>query len=78
MNHMSIGIELVNLNDGKDPYPKAQTDALCMLIRSLKRRFPLKYITSHEFIARPKGRKSDPLNFPWDTLRDTEIPMVIR
>lgn len=78
LNHTSIGIELVNLNDGKDPYPKAQTDALCMLIRTLKRRFPLKYITSHEFIARPKGRKSDPLGFPWETLKDADLPIVIK
>lgn len=77
LNNTSIGIELVNLNDGKDPYPKAQTDALCMLIRTLERRFPLKVITSHEFIARPKGRKNDPLGFPWETLKDTGLPIVV-
>ena len=68
LNHFSIGIELVNLNDGKDPYPVAQTTALRYLILSLKRRFPLLYVTSHARVARPVGRKSDPLRFPWDRL----------
>ncbi|MBS1709632.1 MAG: N-acetylmuramoyl-L-alanine amidase [Armatimonadetes bacterium] len=77
VNHFSIGIELVNLDDGKDPYPKAQTDALCMLIRTLERRFPLKYITSHEYIARPVGRKNDPLGYPWKTLTDTGLAIVV-
>lgn len=70
LNNISIGIELVNLNDGKDPYPKAQVDALRLVILSLKRRFNLKYLTSHEAIARPLGRKSDPKNFPWKELGD--------
>jgi N-acetylmuramoyl-L-alanine amidase len=68
LNNFSIGIELVNLNDGKDPYPEAQTTALRYLIAHMKRRFPLRHITSHEYIAQPKGRKSDPKGFPWHTL----------
>ncbi len=68
VNHFSIGIELVNLNDGKDPYPESQILALRYVIAAMKRRFPLKYITSHEFIAQPKGRKSDPLGFSFEPL----------
>lgn len=70
VNNFSIGIELVNLNDGKDPYPEAQVQVLHFLIAALKHRFPLKQITSHALIAQPPGRKSDPLNFPWDRLAD--------
>src|SRR5579859_2118714 len=43
VNDFSIGIELVNLDDGIDPYPKAQVQALHNLIGALKRRFPLRY-----------------------------------
>ncbi|MFX5324550.1 N-acetylmuramoyl-L-alanine amidase, partial [Acinetobacter baumannii] len=50
LNDFSIGIELVNLNDGKDPYPEAQLMALCGIIAEMKRRFPIKQIVSHEFI----------------------------
>jgi len=39
------------------------------LIGHLKVRFPeIKYITSHEFVAVPRGRKPDPKNFPWRQL----------
>jgi len=68
LNDFSLGIELVNLNDGKDPYPEAQTTALRFLIGAMRRRFDLKVITSHEHVALPHGRKSDPLNFPWKEL----------
>jgi N-acetylmuramoyl-L-alanine amidase len=75
VNHYSVGIELVNLNDGKDPYPQAQLDALHAIITVLKRRHPIKQLTSHEFIAKPFGRKNDPMNFPWDSLKDLGLPM---
>ncbi len=75
VNDWSIGIELVNLNDGNDPYPDAQVQALRGIIASMRRRFPIKQILSHEFIARPVGRKSDPKNFPWHKLEYFGIPM---
>lgn len=75
LNNFSIGIELVNLNDGKDPYPAPQLDALRFIIATLKRRFPLKYITSHEAIARPEGRKNDPKGFPWKELEVLGLEM---
>src|SRR3569832_1317965 len=40
LNNFSIGIELVNLNDGKDPYAPAQIEVRRYLILTLKRRFP--------------------------------------
>jgi N-acetyl-anhydromuramyl-L-alanine amidase AmpD len=75
LNNFSIGIELVNLNDGKDPWPEAQVTVLKWIIAGLKRRFPLKQIVSHEFIAVPSGRKSDPTNFPWSKLESLGLPM---
>lgn len=76
VNNFSIGIELVNLNDGKDPYPPAQIQVLHNLIGYLKHCFPLKYITSHEYIAAPHGRKTDPKGFPWQTLSDLGLTIV--
>jgi N-acetyl-anhydromuramyl-L-alanine amidase AmpD len=70
VNNYSIGVELVNMDDGKDPYPDPQIDALKSLIRSLTRLHPLKYLTSHEFIALPHGRKVDPNGFPWARLEE--------
>ena|SRR5947209_4570486 len=77
LNNFSIGIELVNLNDGKDPYTPQQIQVLRFLILTLKRRFPtLHYIVSHEYIAVPHGRKSDPKGFPWQTLDDLGFELV--
>ena len=42
LNGNTIGIELVNLNDGKDPYPEAQIQALRGIIAEMVRRFPIK------------------------------------
>ena len=69
LNNSTIGIEMVNVGDGKDPWTKEQVECVGFLIGELKRRFPtIKYITSHEFIAVPRGRKPDPKNFPWNEL----------
>jgi N-acetyl-anhydromuramyl-L-alanine amidase AmpD len=75
VNNYSIGIELVNLNDGKDPYPDAQIQVLHNIIGGLRRRFPIKQLVSHEFIAMPAGRKNDPIGFPWEKLKDFGLPM---
>jgi N-acetyl-anhydromuramyl-L-alanine amidase AmpD len=74
-NNYTIGIELVNLNDGKDPYPAAQIQALRGIIYSMCKRFPIKQIVSHEYIAQPPGRKNDPKAFPWDRLKDFGLPI---
>lgn len=77
VNNFSIGIEMVNVGDGKDAYTEAQIEAVHHLIAELKRRFPtIKQITSHKFIAQPPGRKPDPLGFPWSRLEDLGIELV--
>ncbi len=75
LNHYSIGIELVNLNDGIQPYPDQQIQALCGIIAEMRRRFPIKQLVSHEFIAQPPGRKNDPKGFPWDKLKYFNLPI---
>ena len=70
VNDFSVGIELVNLNDGKDPYPEAQVLAVKRIIQDLRERWdvPDSHIVSHAAIARPVGRKSDPVGFDFEKL----------
>ncbi|GMV37378.1 MAG: hypothetical protein AMXMBFR61_18860 [Fimbriimonadales bacterium] len=60
VNRRSIGIELVNRNDGDDPYPLAQLSRLETLLAELMRAFPIRWLVSHASIALPAGRKTDP------------------
>src|SRR6185503_18486723 len=57
VNDFSIGIELVNLNDGADPYPNSQIQALRDLLRTLVARYPIDYVVTHAECADPPGRK---------------------
>lgn len=68
-NDFSIGIELVNRNDGRDPYPEAQVAALVNLIREIASRHPIRHIVSHAEIATPAGRKTDPHGLDLDVVR---------
>lgn len=70
VNDFSIGIELVNANDGIDPYPKPQIESLKTLISDIRTRHAIIHLVSHAEIATPPGRKSDPRNFPWDEIRE--------
>ena len=68
VNNFSVGIEMVNLNDGKDPYPREQVEAVAGLIRFIRSRYnvPDSRIISHAAVAQPVGRKSDPAGFDFD------------
>jgi N-acetyl-anhydromuramyl-L-alanine amidase AmpD len=63
VNDFSIGIELVNLNDGVDPFPARQLAAMRELVTSIARRHSIRYIVPHYECAYPPGRKSDPAGF---------------
>jgi N-acetyl-anhydromuramyl-L-alanine amidase AmpD len=65
VNDFSIGIEMVNRGDGVDPYPPAQVEACAEIVRALRRRhaIPDSHIVTHAAVARPAGRKEDPLGF---------------
>jgi N-acetyl-anhydromuramyl-L-alanine amidase AmpD len=63
VNDFSIGIELVNLNDGQDPFPEDQIRAMRGLLRAILARYPIRHIVTHYECADPPGRKSDPAGF---------------
>lgn len=71
VNDFSIGIELVNRNDGADPYPEPQIEATAALVRKLRERYaiPLRRIVTHAEVARPRGRKSDPAGLDLERIR---------
>jgi N-acetyl-anhydromuramyl-L-alanine amidase AmpD len=63
VNDFSIGIELVNLNDGIDPFPSQQIQAMRDLLKEIIARHPIRFIVTHRECADPPGRKSDPAGF---------------
>lgn len=69
MNSMSIGIELDN--NGSEPFPEAQIEALMQVLDTLKRNYgiPTANFIGHADIA--PTRKNDPsILFPWKKLAD--------
>jgi N-acetylmuramoyl-L-alanine amidase len=71
-NDYCIGIELVNLNDGVDPYPEAQYQSNVALCAYLCYKYTISVddIMGHYDIALPPGRKTDPRNYDLKRLRD--------
>ena len=69
VNAYSIGIELVNPNDGFYPYPEEQIQACADLVVSICRDFAIaaKDVVGHKDVA--LGRKTDPAGFDWDDFR---------
>ena len=69
MNSVSIGIELDN--NGSEPFPEAQINALLVLLNTLKTKYriPQKNFIGHADFA--PARKNDPnVFFPWKRLAD--------
>ncbi len=72
VNDFSVGIEIVNHGDDKDPYTDKQYDALINLVAYLMdaHDVPMDRITGHKDVALPRGRKVDPsANFDWNRVR---------
>jgi hypothetical protein len=63
-NDFSIGIEIVNLNDGKDPYPPDQFEAVVELVVYLVGKYNVQreWIVTHADIS--TVGKTDPRGFP--------------
>jgi hypothetical protein len=63
-NDFSIGIEIVNKNDGKDPYPPDQFEAMVELMSYLVEKYEIKreWIVTHADIS--TMGKTDPRGFP--------------
>ncbi|MFA5936697.1 MAG: N-acetylmuramoyl-L-alanine amidase [Candidatus Paceibacterota bacterium] len=74
VNSISIGIELVNANDGKMPYSQAQVAAVTELVKSLSYQHGVKPedVVAHYDVA--PGRKNDPVGFDFETLRSELMP----
>ena len=70
VNDFSIGIELVNRNDGVDPFPVIQIQVLRGLVKSIMSRHRIRYIVPHYECADPPGRKSDPVGYDEAWIRD--------
>lgn len=69
VNGFSIGIELVNLNDGQTEYPPDQLTACADLVSEICKDYDIKTenVIGHKDIA--PGRKTDPAGFPFDDFR---------
>ena len=67
INECSIGIELVNQNNGRDGYPPEQIQALLELTQAKVAQYRIgpTMVTRHLDVALPRGRKTDPAGFPW-------------
>ena len=63
VNDFSIGIELVNRNDGVDPFPQIQIQSLRRLLTAIVSRHNIQHIIPHYECADPSGRKSDPVGY---------------
>lgn len=73
VNDFSIGIELVNLGDGKDAFTEPQYRSLIRLLKWLQITYGIRKdrIVGHKDIAIPRGRKDDPAqNFNFKRVRD--------
>ncbi len=70
VNHFSIGIEIVNMNDGVDPYPPQQVASVTELVRYLVNKYQIwsNNVVTHAQVA--PGRKTDPIGFPVDQVLD--------
>jgi N-acetyl-anhydromuramyl-L-alanine amidase AmpD len=66
-NLRSIGIELVNMNNGIDPYPTIQIEKLISLILYLKEKYGIKYLYGHKEIS--LSGKTDPRGLDMNNLR---------
>ncbi len=69
LNDWSVGIEMVNLNNGQDPYPAAQHQANVELCAYLCSRYAINpdLIVAHYDVS--PGRKTDPRNYDMNRLR---------
>ncbi len=65
LNRASLGIEIVNRQDGEDPFSDWQIGAAAAIVRYAWAKYPkLVHVTSHARLDR--DRRTDPgANFPW-------------
>ena len=71
INTRSIGIELVNKNDGIEEYPIAQLESCMWVCASIAREHNRRpeHVIGHYHVA--PGRKTDPLGFLFEEFRES-------
>lgn len=70
VNGISLGWEIANRNDGREPYTDAQYRTLARLASHYARQgLPPDAFVSHAAVALPPGRKSDPRGWAWKRFR---------
>lgn len=69
VNNRSIGIEMVNSNDGKMPYPPEQVAAVLALAVPICKDYGIKIVDVVGHLDVAPGRKTDPAAFPWDDFK---------
>lgn len=75
VNDFSLGWEIANWNDCKEPYTAQQYEALARAAAHyVGQGMPVPAFVSHASVARPHGRKSDPCGFDWQRFqRETAL-----
>lgn len=77
VNSISLGWEIANRNNGREPYTDAQYTAVAALAAHYARQgLPLDTFVSHAQVALPAGRKSDPLGWDW-TLWERDVRLLL-
>src|SRR5882672_5165456 len=78
VNNFSIGIELVNANDGIDPWPTDQIESCAILCLELCNDYSIALVdvVGHRDIA--PGRKTDPAGFNFDEFRMRLIDLGVK
>lgn len=73
INNVSVGIECEHF-DGHDnhDWPLEQLESVAGICKLLMKKWniPIENIVGHKDICIPVGRKVDPVNFPWQALRE--------
>ena len=69
LNDWALGIELVNWNDGADPFPEAQHQANVFLISYLAERYKVNPVLIRAHYDVSPGRKTDPRGYDMERLR---------
>jgi N-acetyl-anhydromuramyl-L-alanine amidase AmpD len=71
INERSIGVELENANDGRDPYPPQQLASAHALCQSLIARYNIERADVVRHLDIAPGRKTDPAGLPWPAFADS-------
>lgn len=74
-NHVTLGMELENLNNGKDPYPEAQRSAMGWQLVRWARDYPNAHMVFHRDVD-TQG-KSDPAGLTWVDVYQAMAPWLV-